>query len=77
MRDYTQYITTTIGFAAKIDNDLARVADLSQDVLVLMVRGLFLKLDHIYARFAHGNSSADLIFGPIWEATLRLERLGF
>ena len=32
LRDYTHYITTTIGFSAEVDEDIARVADLSQDL---------------------------------------------
>ena len=136
LRDYTHYITTSIGFSAEIDNDLVCVADLSQDLnkyviliidemhikedlvydkhegcligfvnlgtinnqllefesalsadkvyrplaktmLVLMVRGLFHKLNYPYAQFACANLSADLIFDPVWEAISRLERLGF
>jgi len=136
LRDYTHYITTSIGFSAEVDDDLVRVADLSEDLnkyviliidevhikedlvydkhkgcligfvnlgiinnqllefeaalsadkdyrllantmLVVMVRGLFHKLNYPYAQFACANLSADLLFDPVWEAISRLERLGF
>jgi len=50
---------------------------LASSILVLMVRGIFQKLNYPYAQFACNNLSGDLIFGPVWEAISRLERLGF
>ena len=46
LRDYTHYITTTIGFAAEIDNDLVRVADLSHDLnkyVILIIDEVYIK----------------------------------
>ena len=138
LRDYTHYISTTIGFSTEIDQNLLDVAFLSNDVnryvflimdevhiknelvydkhhgsligfvnlgdtnnqllefenalynddnddelplatsmLVLMVRGLFCKLNFPYAQFACSSMSGDLLFDPVWEAVSRLERLGF
>ena len=139
LRDYTHYISTTIGFSTEIDQNLLDVAFLSNDInrcvflimdevhiknelvydkhhgsligfvnlgdinnrllefenalhycdddndkfplatsmLVLMVRGLFCKLNFPYAQFASSSMSGDLLFDPVWEAVSRLERLGF
>ena len=46
-------------------------------MLVLMVRGLFCKLNFPYAQFASSSMNGDLSFDPVWEAVSRLERLGF
>ena len=136
LRDYTHYISTTIGFSAEVDKHLLDVAFLSNELnryvilimdevhiksdlvydkhqgqligfvnlgetnnrlqefesamsgdqnelplassmLVLMVRGLFFKLNYPYAQFACDSLGGDLLFDPIWEAISRLERLGF
>ena len=50
---------------------------LAISMLVLMVRGLFYKLNYPYAQFACSSISGDLMFDPVWEAVSRLERLGF
>ena len=50
---------------------------LATSMLVLMVRGLFCKLNFPYAQFASSSMSGDLLFDPVWEAVSRLERLGF
>ena len=50
---------------------------LATSMLVLMVRGLFCKLNFPYAQFACNSMSGDLLFDPVWEAVSRLERLGF
>ena len=46
-------------------------------MLVLMVRGLFQKLNYPYVQFACSNLSGDQLFDPVWEAISRLEMLGF
>ena len=127
LRDYTHYITTTIGFSTEVDKNLLDVAFLSKDInryiflimdevhiknelvydkhngnligfvnlgdtnnrllefekglyndndelplatsmLVLMVRGLFCKLNYPYAQFACASMNGDLLFDPLWEA---------
>ena len=50
---------------------------LASSMLVLMVRGIFQKLNYPYAQFACNNLSGDLMFDPVWEAISRLERMGF
>ena len=50
---------------------------LALSMLVLMVRGLFYKLNYPYVQFACSSISGDLMFDPVWEAVSRLERLGF
>ena len=46
-------------------------------MLVMMVPGLFYKLNYPYAQFGCANLSGDQLFDPVWQAILRLERLGF
>ena len=136
LRDYTHYISATIGFSVEVDKNLLDVAYLSNDInryvflvidevhikselvydkhsggligfvnlgetnnqlfkienalyngneeltfatsmLVLMVRGLFCKLNFPYAQFACPSTNGELLFDPVWEAVSRLERLGF
>ena len=50
---------------------------LAVTMLVLMVRGLFCKLNYPYAQFACKTISGDLMVDPVWEAVSRLEMLGF
>ena len=50
---------------------------LASSMLVLMVRGLFQKLNYPYVQFACSNLSGDQLFNPVWEAISRLEMLGF
>ena len=50
---------------------------LATSMVVLMVRTLFFKLNFPYAQFACSNLSGDLLVDPVWEATFRLERMGF
>ena len=46
-------------------------------MLVLMVWGLFCKLNFPYVQFASSSMSGDLLLDPVWEAVSRLGRLGF
>ena len=51
LRDYTYYITTSIGFSAEVDSDLAHVADLSQDLskyVTLIIDEVHIKEDLVY-----------------------------
>ena len=50
---------------------------LAKTMMVFMVRGLFTSLRFAYAQFPCKNVTADLLFGPFWEAVYRLERCGF
>ena len=50
---------------------------LAVTMLVLMVRGLFCKLNYPYAQFACKTISGDLMVDPVWEAVSRLEMLCF
>ena len=46
-------------------------------MLVIMVRGLFIRLQFPYAQFACLSVTSDQLFNPFWEAVMRLERCGF
>lgn len=48
----------------------------AKSMLVLMVRGLFSKVNFPYAQFACSKLSGDLLMDPVWEAISRLERQG-
>ena len=41
--------------------------NLAISMFVLMVRGLFYKLNYPYAQFACSSISGDLIFDPVWK----------
>ena len=51
--------------------------DLASSMLVFMVRGIFFKLNYLYAQFSCKDLSGDLMFDLVWEAVSRLERMGF
>ena len=46
-------------------------------MLVLMVRGLFSKLEFAYAQFPCNELSGDQMYEPLLDAVARLERCGF
>ena len=47
---------------------------LAKTMLVIMVRGLFTKLQYLYAQFSSVKLSGDQIFDPFWEAVYQIER---
>ena len=49
---------------------------LANSMLVLMVRGLFSRLEFPYAQFPCTAVSGDQMYDPFWEAVSRLERCG-
>ena len=49
---------------------------LATTMLVIMVRGLFTKLQYPYAQFPARNLTGHELFDPFWEAVFRLERCG-
>ena len=50
---------------------------LAKSMLVLMVRGLFSRLQFPYAQFPCANLKGDQMFHVFWKAVGRLERYGF
>ena len=49
----------------------------SKHVLVLMVRGIFFKLEFPYAHFGTMAVTADTLSPIVWEAIRQLESIGF
>ena len=49
----------------------------SKNIFVLLVRGLFFKLEFPYAHFGTHTLSGDMLFPIVWEAIQQLEGLGF
>lgn len=64
-------------FESVLSGDAQYQQPLAKSMLVLMVRGLFFKLNYPYAQFACDSLKGDLLFDPVWEAIARLEGLGF
>lgn len=48
----------------------------ARQVLVLMVRGIFFKLEFPYAHFGTQAVTADVLFPIVWEAIRQLENIG-
>ena len=48
----------------------------AKQLLVLMVRGIFFKLDFPYAHFASEGTTGDLLFPIFWEAIRQIEAIG-
>ena len=90
---YDKYGFRIIGFVdlGTINNDLADIEhaansqdttgvscdDVATHMLVLMVRGLFIKLAFPYAQFATREISSHTLFPLVWEAVQKLEAAGF
>ena len=65
-----------VKFEASVQNEEPQ-EQLAKSMFVIMVRGLFNKLNFPYAQFACCNITGDLLMTPVWEAISRLERQGF
>ena len=50
---------------------------LANSMMVIMVRGLFSRLEFPYVQFPCKAVTGDLLYNPFWEAVCRLERCGF
>ena len=48
----------------------------STHILVLMVRGIFFKLEFLYAHFGTKGVTVDVLFPIVWEAIRQLENIG-
>ena len=49
---------------------------LAKTVMVFMVRGLFNKLQFVYAQFPFSKVRGDKLYDPFWEAVCRVEMCG-
>ena len=58
-------------------NDLEVEDRLAESMLVIMVRGLFSKVEFPYVQFPCVELSGDQMYEPLWNAVGRLERCGF
>ncbi len=50
---------------------------LANSMTTFMVRGLFLNIQFPYAYFSSRKVKGYMLFDPLWEAVIRLERCGF
>lgn len=85
---YDKYSGEIIGFTqlGEINNELQKLEQdcrsdtdhpaVAKHLLVLMVRGIFFKLDFPYAHFATEAATADLLHPIIWEAIRHVESIG-
>ena len=61
-------------FEQSLQANMISESTLAKTMLVIMVRGLFTKLQYPYAQFPSVKLSGDQIFDPFWEAVYRIER---
>ena len=85
---YDKFSGEIIGFTqlGEINNELLKLErdcksdmdhpPLAKNLLVLMVRGIFFKLDFPYAHFASESATADILHPIIWEAVRQIESIG-
>ncbi len=85
---YDKYSGHIIGFTHLGDvNDILRQLEaacsddsrhppVSKHILVLMVRGIFFKLEFPYAHFATRSVTADILFPIVWDGIRQLECIG-
>ena len=82
---YEKHSGTLIGFSnlgeinthlLAFENEINGSTAQAKTVMVLMVQGIFTKLQFAYAQFPVAKLTGDLLFDPFWEAISRLERLG-
>lgn len=82
---YNKYSGSIIGFTdlGDVNNELMRLQQddehppVASHVLVLMVRGIFFKLQFPYAHFGTEGITADILYPIVWEAVRLLEVDGF
>ena len=88
---YDKHETNVIGFVdiADVNNEIAELENecsssnfgplkaVATHMLVLMVRGIFIKLEFPYAHFPSKDLTGEHLFSILWEAIERLEKLGF
>lgn len=82
---YDKFETRVIGFVdlGEVNDQLDKLEngnstpDIATYVLTIMVRGIFINLRFPYANFPSKSITGDALFLIIWEATERLEKLGF
>lgn len=82
---YDKHTGDVIGFVnlSNVNNHLMQFGQsstcmsLATSVLVLMVRGLFIRLEYPYASFPTTGITGDAMFPIIWEAVRRLELCEF
>ena len=63
-------------FEKSLDED-NESAVLANSMMVMMVRGLFTRLQFVYAQFPCASIVGEQLFRPFWETVFRLERMGF
>ena len=68
---FTNLGDNLLNFESVLSGDGQYHRPLATSVLVLMVRGLFFKLNYPYAQFACSSLKGDLLFDPVWEAISR------
>ena len=65
-----------IQFEQRVEGSTCEFEPLANSMVVIMVRGLFTRLQFPYAQFPCTSVTGDLLFDPFWEAVSRLERCG-
>ena len=85
---YDKFSGEIVGFTqlGEVNNELLKLErdcksdmdhpPLAKHLLVLMVRGIFFKLDFPYAHFGTETATADILHPIIWEAVRQIESIG-
>ena len=85
---YDKFSGEIVGFTqlGEINNELLKLErdcksdmdhpPLAKHLLVLMIRGIFFKLDFPYAHFGTETATADILHPIIWEAVRQIESIG-
>ena len=60
-------------FEQSLQANMISESALAKTMLIIMVRGLFTKLQYPYTQFPSVKLSGDQIFDPFWEAAYRIE----
>ena len=65
-----------IQFERRLEGSLNDHEPLADSMVVIMVRGLFTRLQFPYVQFPCASVTGDLLFNPFWEAVSRIECCG-
>lgn len=64
-------------FEKTVEENNEEKEEVAKSMMVIMVRGLFTKLQFAYAQFPCGSVCGYHLYDIFWEAVQRLERCGF
>ena len=63
-------------FEQTLSSDISDQPNLASSMLVFMVKGIFTRLEFLYAHFPCSSLTAEFLYPIVWDAIQRLEALG-